>query len=134
MRNPKELAVAEQAIALAVSVYRLTSAYPTAERFGLAGQMRRAAVSVGSNIAEGCGRSGHRDFLRFLQIARGSSTELAFQLALSAELGFGDPTEHLVVADLIDHVQRMLNRLTASMRRKIAVPPSNGRAAPTPRE
>src|SRR6187551_628422 len=101
MRNPNKLAVADRAIELAVAIYRLTSSFPPSERFGLAAQMRRAAVSVGSNIAEGCGRSGNRDFLRFLRIARGSTTELAFQLALSAELGFGDPTEHLLVAELI---------------------------------
>ena len=88
--------------------------------------MRRAAVSVGSNIGEGCGRSGNRDFLRSLQIARGSSTELAFQLALAAELGFGGPTDYIVVAEQLDHVQRMLNRLAASVRRQIAAPPAAG--------
>ena len=129
MRNHNKLAVAERAIELAVAVYRLTSNFPASERFGLTAQMRRAAVSVGSNIAEGCGRSGNRDFLRFLRIARGSTTELAYQLTLSAELGFGDPTEHLLIAELIDHEQRMLNRLTASVRRKIAPPPANRRPA-----
>jgi four helix bundle protein len=134
MRNPDNLAVTERALELAVAIYRLTSVFPSSERFGLAAQMRRAAVSVGSNIAEGCGRSGNRDFLRFLRIARGSSTELAFQLSLSAELGFGDPTEHLVVADLIDHLQRMLNRLSASVHRKATLPPASGRPAIVLRE
>ena len=128
MRNPKQLAVADQAMALAVAVYRLTSEFPTDERFGLVAQMRRAAVSAGSNITEGCGRSGNRDFLRFLQIARGSTTELAFQLAVSAELGFGGPADYIIVAEQLDHVQRMLNRLAASVRRQIAASPSNGRA------
>jgi four helix bundle protein len=134
MRNPKQLAVADQAMSLAVALYRLTSDFPTDERFGLVAQMRRAAVSVGSNIAEGCGRSGNPDFLRFLQIARGSTTELAFQLSLSAKLGFGGPTGYIIVAEQLDHVQRMLNRLAASVRRQIAVPPSNGRAAIAPRK
>ena len=119
MRNPNKLAVTEQALALAVEVYGLTSHFPSDERFGLTAQMRRAAVSVGSNIAEGCGRSGDRDFVRFLQIARGSSTELAFQLALAIRLECGRADEHERVAELIDHVQRMLNRLTASMRKRL---------------
>ena len=119
MRNPSSLAVADQAMALAVAVYHLTNAFPADERFGLVAQMRRAAVSIGSNIGEGCGRSGNREFLRFLQIARGSSTELAFQLALAAELGFGEPNGYSAVAEQLDHVQRMLNRLAASVRRQI---------------
>jgi four helix bundle protein len=126
MRNPNKLAVAEQAMALAVAVYRLTNDFPPSERFGLATQMRRAAVSVGSNIAEGCGRSGNREFLRFLQIARGSTTEIAFQLAVAVNLGFGDSGDQEAVAELVDHVQRMLNRLTASVRQKIAAPRENG--------
>ena len=120
MRDPNKLTVTDQARALAVEVYRLTGDFPSSERFGLAAQMRRAAVSVGSNIAEGCGRSGDREFVRFLQIARGSTTELGFQLTLAIELGFGPSIEHERVAELIDHVQRMLNRLTASVRRKLA--------------
>ena len=130
MRNPNKLAVTEKAMALAVEVYRLTSDFPSNERFGLAAQMRRAAVSVGSNIAEGCGRSGDRDFVRFLQIARGSSTELAFQLTLAMDLGFGRSSEHEKVAELIDHVQRMLNRLTTSMHQRLTAPRHAGRAAP----
>ena len=111
--------VADGALALAVAVYRLTSAFPASERYGLAAQMRRAAVSVGSNIAEGCGRSGDRDFLRFLDIARGSTTELAFQRDLAVRLGFGTSGEQEAVAEGIDHVQRMLNRLSSSVRQKL---------------
>ena len=94
MRDPNKLMVTEQATTLAIEVYRLTGDFPSSERFGLAAQMRRAAVSVGSNIAEGCGRSGDRDFVRFLQIARGSTTELAFQLTVAMQLGLGRSTEH----------------------------------------
>ena len=133
MRNPDKLAVADRAMAMAVEVYRLTNHFPSSERFGLSAQMRRAAVSVGSNIAEGCGRSGDRDFVRFLEIARGSTTELAFQLTLAMDLGFGDSSDHARVAELVDHVQRMLNRLTASMHRKLASPQPAVRAARGPR-
>ena len=134
MRDPNKLVVTKQAMELALAVYRLTSDFPSSERFGLTLQMRRAAVSVGSNIAEGCGRSGNREFVRFLQMARGSSTELAFQLALSGGLGLGDASRHEGVAELIDHVQRMLNRLTASVRRKIAAPRGDGGSARPPKQ
>src|SRR6478735_3585936 len=90
MQPTTNLRVAEQATKLAVAVYRMTSAFPKEERFGLTAQMRRAAVSVGSNIAEGCGRRGNRELLQFLYIASGSASELAFQLRLACALGFGE--------------------------------------------
>ena len=92
MQPTANLRVAEQAMKLAVAVYRMTSAFPTDERFGLTAQMRRAAVSVGSNIAEGCGRRGNRELLQFLYIASGSASELAFQLQLACALAFGEET------------------------------------------
>lgn len=120
MRDPQKLVVSQHAMAIAVAVYRLTYAFPTHERFGLTAQMRRAAVSVGSNIAEGCGRGGERDFLRFLYLARGSATELAFQLALAIELDFGAAGDRALIAHDIDHLQRMLNRFTSALRRKLS--------------
>ena len=122
MRDPKKMMVLENAMALAVDVYRLTGEFPASERFGLAAQMRRAAVSVGSNIAEGCGRSGDREFLHFLRISRGSTTELAFQVTLAAKLGFGSAAGCASVTESVDHVQRMLNRLTNAVRQKIGHP------------
>jgi len=129
MRDPQKLQVALRASGLAVATYRFTAAFPVHERYGLAAQMRRASVSIASNIAEGCGRAGERDFLRFLYIARGSATELDIQLRLALELGFGSPQDGSTLADEIDHVQRMLNRLTSSVRSKVtsvAVPPPRG--------
>ena len=120
MRDPRKLAVACRASTVAVATYRFTTAFPHSERFGLAIQMRRAAVSVASNIAEGCGRGGDRDFLRFLYMAHGSASELAIQLALAVDLGFGSAGEAATLGDEIDHVQRMLNRLTSSVRRKLS--------------
>jgi four helix bundle protein len=118
MRDPQRLLVAQRAIGLAVDVYRLTDGFPPSERFGLSTQMRRAAVSIGSNIAEGCGRPGNRDFLRFLYIARASATELAFQNILAAELGFGSAASREAVSEGVDHIQRMLNRFTSALRTK----------------
>jgi four helix bundle protein len=72
MGNFKQLTVWNRAYELAIAVYRSTSGFPPAERFGLASQLRRASVSVVSNIAEGCGRKGDAELARFLRLARGS--------------------------------------------------------------
>ena len=116
MQNVKNLKVAESARRVALSVYRLTESFPIQERFGLTAQMRRAAVSVGSNIAEGCGRRGNRELLNHLYIAFASAKELAFQLQLADDLGFGAPAARAEVQRQLDLLERMLNRLTAFLR------------------
>src|SRR4051812_29332706 len=87
MQSAKNLHVYAKALELAKTVYLLTGAFPGEERFGLTSQMRRAAVSIGSNIAEGCGRRGDKELMGYLHIALGSASELEFQCELSAELG-----------------------------------------------
>jgi four helix bundle protein len=116
VQNTKNLVVADHARRLAGSVYRLTGEFPSAERFGLTAQMRRAAVSIGSNIAEGCGRRSNRELVGFLYIAAGSASELAFQLDLSRDLGFGDRSVRGEVRLEVERVQRMLNRLITFLR------------------
>jgi four helix bundle protein len=116
MQNTKNLVVAERARLLAISVYQLTAEFPAEERFGLAQQMRRAAVSIGSNIAEGCGRRGNRELLNHLYIAFASASELAFQLELAADLDFGTHHRRAAVQAELQRVQRMLNRLTIYLR------------------
>jgi four helix bundle protein len=116
MQNTKNLIVAERARVLAILVYRATAAFPADERFGLATQMRRAAVSVGSNIAEGCGRRGNRELLNHLYIAFASAKELAFQLQLAEDLDFGAPEDREAVRRELDRVERMLNRFTSFLR------------------
>ena len=78
MQNVKNLQVAERAKTLAVLIYRTTGEFPSTERFGLTAQMRRAALSIGSNIAEGCGREGDRELARFVQIAMGRQVSSTF--------------------------------------------------------
>ena len=115
MRDQRSLLVLGLARELAVAVYRTTARFPASERFGLTEQMRRSAVSVGSNIAEGAGRNGDRDFLRFVYIAYGSASELAFQLTIASDLGFGREDERSKIAEATDHLQRKLNRLAGRL-------------------
>ena len=104
-------------------VYSLTGTFPAHERYGLASQMRRAAVSVASNIAEGSGRGGDRELLRFLYIALGSATELAVQLDLAVALELVGANEAASLIDRTNHLQRMLNRFTQDRRRKLTKSP-----------
>ena len=101
---------------LAKDVYSLTKVFPEEESFGLTAQMRRAAVSVPSNIAEGAARSSPRDFIRFLYITLGSISELETQLLLSRELGF---TDNRQMDKSIDEIRKMLIGLMENLRKRI---------------
>jgi four helix bundle protein len=102
-------------MSVAQGIYEFTSLLPVDERFGLVAQMRRAAISIPSNIAEGVGRSTDRDMLRFLYIARGSMTELDTQIRLCERLGFGSPTP--TVRDNFEQAFAELSNLIKSLRR-----------------
>ncbi len=107
----KDLDVWKRGVELARVVYGITAAFPESEKFGLVSQMRRAAVSVPSNIAEGQARRTPGDFLRFLNIARGSLAELETQMTIASDLGFVSGEQvHGAFAD-IDVLQRMLYNL-----------------------
>src|SRR5512138_573702 len=99
MQSPTRLRVFRDAEDLAVLVYRLTLALPPDERYGLVQQMRRAGVSIASNIAEGCGRTGNRELVRFLSIALGSATELECQLRLARRLEYIDQNSYEPVVE-----------------------------------
>ncbi len=118
MKDFRDLHVWEKAHRCALDVYRLTAGFPRSERYGLVAQMRRAAVSVASNIAEGCGRHSDRDFARFLSMAFGSMSELEYQLLLAHDLNFVDLEAHGHLVESIGEVKRMLagliRRLTAN--------------------
>lgn len=106
----------QQAIALVKAVYTLSEQFPPKEAYGLTSQMRRAAVSVPANIAEGVGRNGIRDRIQFLAIARGSLTELDTYAVLARELGYVSHTADLENA--IDKVLALINGLMNAERRK----------------
>ena len=88
VRKHQQLRVWQEAMDLVVSIYSMTSSFPTSERYGLSSQMQRAAVSVPSNIAEGAARGSKPDFLRFLYIARGSLSELETQCQIALRLEY----------------------------------------------
>src|SRR5687768_7567093 len=93
--------------------------FPSEERFGLTQQMRRAAVSVGSNIAEGCGRKGSRALVPFLHNSIGSANEVEFQAALAAKLGYCATAEVDIVLERVLRTRRMLIRLEAAIRKRL---------------
>ena len=99
---------------LSRTIYRLTAGYPSEERFGLISQMRRAAVSIPSNLAEGAARSSNNEFRNFLSIARGSLSELDTQLDLSEELGFITEHSRSEVDRLMTRIDKMLYALRQS--------------------
>ena len=115
-QNYKDLVVWQKSIALAKTTYQLTTRFPTEEKFGLVAQMRRAAVSIPSNIAEGQARHTTGEFIQFISHAEGSVAELETQLILGIELGFAIADSAKPVFTLLDEIRRMLNGL----RRKLS--------------
>ena len=114
----KDLVAWQKAIELTMEVYKLTSGFPDSERFGLVNQMRRASVSIPSNIAEGYARSGRGEYLQFLSHARGSCAEIETQLVIAKGLGFGRPDQLTSCCALCDSVGRLLSALSNSIRAK----------------
>ena len=107
-KHYKELQIWQKGMVLAKLVYRLTQRFPDGEKFGLVSQMRRAAVSVPSNIAEGQARHGTREFLQFLSHASGSLAELETQVLLSVELGFCTQVDVEQINECVAELQKML--------------------------
>lgn len=113
----KDLVVWQRAVQLTVAVYKLTSSFPPSEQFGLTNQLRRAAVSVASNIAEGYGRSTRGEHLQFLGHARGSNCEVQTQLIISKELEFGSEQLREQAESLSSEVSRMLVAMINKLRK-----------------
>jgi len=111
MAHYRELTVWQKSIELVVAVYHYTQAFPELERYGLTSQMRRSAVSIPSNIAEGSRRRG-KDTAHFLKISFGSASELETQLEISKRLDFGKLRERERCESLLSEILRMLNKMT----------------------
>ena len=116
MKDFKTLKVWKKSHNLTLSLYRSTAVFPKEEIYALTSQIRRAASSVGANIAEGCGRHGDADFARFLQIAMGSASELQYHLLLAHDLGFLSPSEFSGFDRETSEVKQMLATLIGKLR------------------
>ena len=112
----KELRVWKQAMQLALEVYRQTQGFPKQELYGLTNQLRRASVSVASNIAEGKGRSSDKELILFLHHARGSLLEVETQLLISRELGYLDERAGTELLNLTEELAKGLNALIKALR------------------
>jgi four helix bundle protein len=119
-RSYRDLFVWRQARSLVVEVYRSTEQFPKTEVYGLPSQIRRAAVSIVSNIAEGQGRLTPGEFVHFLGLARGSLLELDTQLLISSDLAYLDPKQYEMLSHEIFQLLGPLNRLIDSLPRKHA--------------
>ena len=116
MRDHTKLRAFELADEVVLLIYRATREFPKEEMYGLTSQMRRAAVSVPSNIVEGCARESQAEYLRFLEIAFGSLRELHYQLGLSKRLGYSDEHEISNCESKIVEAEKVLGALLRSMR------------------
>jgi len=111
VKDFKELKVWMKAHDMTIRVYVATRGFPKEELYGLTSQLRRSAASIGANIAEGCGRRSDGEFTRFLQIARGSASELEYHLILARDLRLLQGDAFVKLDEQVGEVQRMLTRL-----------------------
>ena len=119
MRDFKGLEVWKKSHLLTLAVYKATSSFPQSELFGLTSQIRRASASIPANVAEGCGRSGEKELVRFLNIAMGSASELEYHLLLAHDLSLlEDPTYSALASDVVE-VKRMLGGFIRTLNVKL---------------
>lgn len=116
MRNFRKYEIWHRAIALTKEIYKMTESYPNHEKFGIISQMRRAGVSIASNIAEGASRSTEKDFARFLEIALGSAFEVETQLIISVEIDFiGEEQSNRLLSEL-SILQKQINQFLRKLK------------------
>jgi four helix bundle protein len=113
----KKLVLWHKAVHLVVTVYEATRRFPASERFGLAEQMQRAAVSIPSNIAEGSARRSRKEYLQFAYMARGSLSELDTQVEIAGLLGYITPNQSSLLQAELDEVSRLLNGVISYLSR-----------------
>jgi four helix bundle protein len=115
MKTYRDLIVWQKAMALVTEIYKVTASFPRREDYGITSQIRRCAISIPSNIAEGYGRHSRNEYIRFLQIALGSLYELQTQLEIAANLGYLKKEEFDVLYESTREVERMLSSLVKSL-------------------
>ena len=115
VNSHKDLVVWQKSVNLVVEVYKLTRGFPKEEIYGLTSQMRRAAVSIPSNIAEGRLRGTRKDFTQFLRVAYGSAGELETQIEIAQKLDETKGLDYAVTSSLLSEVMKMLNRMISNL-------------------
>ena len=118
MQDFKKLQVWRRSHDLTLRIYELTSQFPREEIYGITSQIRRASASIPTNIADGCGREGAPEFVRFLQIAMGSASETEYLVILAHDLKYIDDDQYDTVVDTIVNVKKMLAALIRTVRTK----------------
>ena len=118
MRPHKKLKIWEKILLFIEDIYRITSLFPKDEMFGIISQLRRASISVASNIAEGCGRTGNQEKIHFFIIARGSLSEIDAQLDISYRLKYFNNDDFNMLTVKLDEISRMLQGLIDSRRKE----------------
>lgn len=116
--NYKDLQVWQKAMSLSVDIYKLTNTFPKHELFSLVSQMRRSAVSIASNIAEGNGRESEKEFVRFLQIAKGSANELECQIMIAYRVGYLAEELQTKLIKQCDEIIKMIVSLIKAIKSK----------------
>ena len=125
MRDFRELRVWEKSHLLALDIYRATANFPKEETYGLTSQIRRSAVSIPTNIAEGCGRDSTAELLRFSHIAMGSSSELEYEIMLAHDLRLLDDSVYQQLAEDLIALRKMLNAYIQKLKANRPMPESN---------
>ena len=116
IRSHNDLKVYQESLDLVLSLYQLTSVFPSDEKYGLTSQIRRAGISIPSNIAEGAARQSNKEFVRFLYMSLGSAAEVETQLEIARRLGLLN--NEIEVTDQIIYIKRMLIKLIESLKNK----------------
>jgi four helix bundle protein len=118
MRPHEKLDVWNKAVDFVVTVYKVSESFPKEEKFGLTSQIRRAAVSIPANIAEGAARQSSKEFAHFLSNAQGSASELETELLIAHRLGYLDKDIHIEMRATLDSIGRMIVGLSEHLKRK----------------
>ena len=119
MRPHEKLKLWKRAVEFVVRLYKVTAPFPQEEKFGLTSQIRRAAVSVPANIAEGAGRQSDKEFAHFLSNAQGSASELATELLIAHKLGYLTSKDYNEISEEVDHIGRMIVGLARTVKTRI---------------
>lgn len=129
MRNYRDLEVWAKAHSLTLPLYRNSQKFPREEIYGVTSQLRRAAASIGANLAEGCGRRTNAEFARFVRIALGSASELDYHLLLSRDLGFLGDREFAQALKELTSVRKMLTSLLNRVQVEVETKPNSSGGA-----